>query len=62
MADRITGFEFKPLRAVIENWLYTTDVDVIADTAYEMRRRLSKTFPRPKWAIRNENNGKITNR
>ena len=46
-----TGFEEKPLRVVIENWLYnTSDITVLMDATTELRRRLSKTFERPAWA------------
>jgi hypothetical protein len=46
-----TGFEDKLLRTVIENWLYTTDMDLRVDAAVELRKRLMKTYPKPAWAI-----------
>lgn len=49
-----TGYEDKPLKVVIQNWLYLDpDPSLQSMEAYwaevEMRRRLTKTFPRPEW-------------
>lgn len=49
LEDRITGYEGKILRVVIENWLYHPDAKerIIAGT--EIRKRFHKTFPTPDW-------------
>lgn len=46
-----TGFENKPLRTVVENWLYTDDMDTRVAASLELRNRFSKTWPRPDWAV-----------
>jgi hypothetical protein len=48
----VTGFEGKPIRVVIENWLYHTDLSVLMSATAELRKRFSKTFQRPEWAKR----------
>jgi hypothetical protein len=55
-AESPTGFEGKLLKVVIQNWLYSDDISVVMDTTTELRRRFSKVFTRPTWAIK-ENNG-----
>lgn len=49
--NSLTGFEGKPLRTVIENWLYNAkDLETLFGSTTELRRRLSKTFKCPDWA------------
>jgi hypothetical protein len=52
-SQTLTGFEQKTLRVVIENWLYHEDLGIVMDAATELRRRFSKTFPRPAWTVEN---------
>ena len=49
-----TGFEQKTLRAVIEAFLWTSDVELMTDASCELRRRLAKTFPCPDWFKENK--------
>lgn len=50
MPDTTTGFESKPLKVVILNWLYAEDLSVIMDATSELRKRFKRAFPRPEWA------------
>lgn len=45
-----TGFEDKPTRVVMENWLYHEDRDVRVSALTEMRKRFEQRFPKPEWA------------
>lgn len=47
--ERITGYEGKPLKVVIINWLYHPEPDARIGAGVEMRKRLIKAFPRPDW-------------
>jgi hypothetical protein len=49
LEERITGYEPKLLRVVIENWLYHPDVKERIRAATEVRKRLQKAFPVPDW-------------
>lgn len=48
----VTGFERKTLNVVIQNWLYTEDMDTRIAAALEMRKRFLtyKAFAKPAWA------------
>jgi hypothetical protein len=48
---QVTGFERKPLRVVIENWLYNRqDLSVLMDATAELQKRFMRAFPMPEWA------------
>lgn len=49
LPHKATGFEGKTLKSVIQNWLYNPDMDIVVDASREMRRRFSKSWPRPDW-------------
>lgn len=48
--EQLTGFEGKPLKVVIINWLYNDDLATLMDASSELRKRFKRAFPKPDWA------------